>query len=83
MRRDEILLLVDYNRWATPRVLRQAASLSQREPTRPTWLSHQTLLRSFIHMDSDLFFASRGRRTARRTQRPNARRTSPDSKPAS
>ncbi|MCX6025133.1 MAG: DinB family protein [Chloroflexi bacterium] len=58
MRRDDILLLFEYNRWTTLRVLRQAAHLSQRELTRPTWLSHTTVLGPLLHQ-ADVEWARR------------------------
>jgi uncharacterized damage-inducible protein DinB len=58
MRRDDILLLFKYNRWATLRVLRQAAHLSQRELNRPTWLNHTTVLGPLLHQ-ADVEWARR------------------------
>lgn len=59
MKTDEMLTLIEYNRWANQRVLGRAASLTAEHLREHNWLSHGNLLSTLIHIiDTQWFWRS-------------------------
>ena len=50
MQAKDVLTLVEYNRWASERLLRRTTSLDQEQLTVPCWLSGGSLLQTLIHI---------------------------------
>ena len=50
MKADDLLTLVEYNRWADGRLLRQVKKLTSEQLLSPCWLSQGNLLDTLIHI---------------------------------